>query len=154
MWIGPNGMDNLAGKIHKFTKQLSMSAFADQLADLNPAAFEKIVLLKGYFFQHIATEIFPHFYNRNVFVGKWLFISELNQVVKPGSKYIIVPKCYWLGFYLDKNLKIINGPKLIETVRAEIERVGKGIMLAELNEAEDLIKKKYMVAPDYWPKIG
>jgi hypothetical protein len=153
MWIGPNGMDNLANKIQKFTKQLTMSGFADQLAVLNPSSFKKKVLLKGYFFNHIKTRVLPHFHNQYVQTGEWLFISELNQIINLNRKYIIVPKQYWLGFYLDRNLKIIKGNYIIEAAGTEIKRVGKGILLAELNEAEDLIKNKFMVVPDYWPKI-
>jgi hypothetical protein len=152
MWIGPNGMDNLANKIQKFTKQLTMSGFADQLADLNPSSFKKEVLLKGYFFNHIKTRVLPHFHNKNVLTGVWLYFNELNKIINSNRKYIIVPKQYWLGFYLDKALEIFNGINIIEVVHLEIKRVGKGILIAELNETEDLIEAKFMVAPDFWPK--
>ena len=86
MWIGPNGMDNLAGKIQKFTTQLSMAAFAEELYDFNPASFEKKVMLKGYFFKHINSDLMPHFNNPESFTGQLLYISELGKIIHPEKK--------------------------------------------------------------------
>ena len=153
MWIGPNGMDNLAGKIQKFSVQLSMSGLAEELNDLNPASFKKKVMLKGYFFNHIKSEQLPHFCNQEALIGKWLYISELDKIIKPKSNYMIVPKRLWLGFYFDKNLKVFDNNAVDEIVHAEIQRVGKGILLAELGEGANQIKTKYMVVPDRWPGL-
>lgn len=153
MWIGPNGMDNLEGKIQKFSTQLSMAGFAEQLNDLNPVTFEKKVLLKGYFFKHFASELMPHFYNPDALTGRWLFVSELAEIIKPNSQYMIVPKRLWLGFHFDKNLEIFDSSEVIEIVDTEIQEVGKGILLAELIKGANQIKTKYMVVPDRWPSL-
>ena len=153
MWIGPNGMDNLEGKIQKFSTQLSMAGFSQQLADLNPATFEKKVLLKGYFFKHISSKLLPHFNNQVVLTGKWLYISELGKTMVADSTFMILPKRYWLGFCFDKNLERYSGTKIVEAVHSEIQRVGKGILMAELDEEAQRITTKYMVVPDYWPKL-
>ena len=153
MWIGPNGMDNISGKIQKFTTQLSMAMFAEELSDLNPASFKKMVLLKGYFFKHINSDLIPHFCNPDALIGQWLYISELDKVISPNIKYMIVPKRLWLGFYLDENLEIFDENAVDEIVHAEIQRVGKGILLAELDEGANYIKTKYMVVPDRWPSL-
>ena len=153
MWIGPNGLDNLDAKIHKFTTQLSMAGFTEELIDLNPASFERKVMLKGYFFKHINSDLMPHFYNPEALTGQWLYISELDKIFLSNKKYTIVPKRLWLGFYFDENLEIFDNNAVDEIVHAEIQRVGKGILLAELNEGENQIKTKYMVVPDRWPKL-
>lgn len=153
MWIGPNGMDNLAGKIQKFTTQLSMAMFAEELSDLNLASIDKKVMLKGYFFKHINSEQMPHFCNPDALFGQWLYISELDKVISPNINYMIVPKRLWLGFYFDKNLEIFDENAVDEIVNAEIQRVGKGILLAELSEGANYIKTKYMVVPDRWPSL-
>jgi len=153
MWIGPNGMDNLAGKIRKFTTQLSMSAFAEDLNDLEPALFKREVLLKGYFFKHIRSEQLPHFCNSEALTGKWLYVSELDKIIRPYKMYTIVPKRLWLGFYFDEDLEIFSGIEIFQAVYAELNSVGKGILLAELDEGKSQIKTKYMIVPDRWPKI-
>lgn len=153
LWIGPNGMDNLDGKIQKFTTQLSMAAFSEELISLNPALFERAVLLKGYFFKHISSELMPHFYNPKALTGKWLYISELKGIIKPNRKYMIVPKRLWLGFYFDDRLNIFNSNEIFEIVHIEIQRVGKGILLAELNKGENQIKSKFMIVPERWPGL-
>ena len=152
MWIGPNGMDNLAGKIQKFTTQLSMAGFAEELNDLNPASFDRKVMLKGYFFKHISSEQIPHYCNPDALIGEWLYVSELDKIIGSNGKYVIVPKRLWLGFYFDKNLELFDNSVVYEIVRAEIQRVGKGILLAELNERENQIKSKFMIVPDRWPR--
>lgn len=153
MWIGPNGLDNLAGKVQKFTTQLSMAMFAEELIDLNPGIFEKRVLLKGYFFSHINADLMPHFYNPKGNTGQWLYISELNKIIKPNTKYMIVPKRLWLGFYFDKELELFDNFAITDIVSKEIQRVGKGILLAELVEDKNQIGTKYMVVPNHWPKL-
>lgn len=154
MWIGPNGMDNLEGKIQKFTTQLSMAGFAEELIDLNPASFKRKVLLKGYFFKHISTDLRPHFCNTAAFFSEWLYISELDEIIHQNKKYTIVPKRLWLGFYFDEDLEIFDNNTANEIVETEIQRVGKGILLAELNESQNWIKSKYMIVPDRWPVIA
>lgn len=153
MWIGPNGMDNLAGKIQKFTTQLSMAMLAEELNELNTASFSRKVMLKGYFFKHINSEQMPHFCNPDALIGKWLYISELDNIIKPKSNFIIVPKRLWLGFYFDEDLEIFDSNLVVEIVNAEIQRVGKGILLAAIDESDNQIKTKYMVVPDRWPKL-
>lgn len=153
MWIGPNGMDSLEGKIKKFSTQLSMAGFADQLKDFNPSTFERKVLLKGYLFKHIGSKLMPHFYNQDVLTGRWLYISELGKIIVAKCKYIILPKWYWLGFYFDHNLEIFTGNEIMEAVSAEIESVGKGILLAKLEGTSNKIETKYMIVPNHWPKL-
>ena len=153
MWIGPNGMDNLAGKIQKFTTQLSMSAIAEELNDLTPASFERKVILKGYFFKHINSDLMPYFFNPEALTGQWLFISELDKIIHSNKKYTIIPKRLWLGFYFDETLEIFDNTTVDKIVHAEIERIGKGILLAELYLGKNQIKTKYMVVPDRWPSL-
>ena len=153
MWIGPNGLDNLEGKIKKFSHQLSMSGFTEQLTAMNPSGFDKKVLLKGYFFQYLDTDLLPHFHHPEVLTGWWIFIDSIKKIINPDSMYIIVPKQFWLGFYLEQNIKRYKGIRVIDVVETELKIIGKGILLAELDESGCHIKTKYMVVPDYWPRI-
>jgi hypothetical protein len=123
------------------------------LIDLNPGLFERTVLLKGYLFKHIGSDLMPHFHNPNGNTGQWLYISELDKIIKPNTKFMIVPKRLWLGFYFDKDLELFDNYAIKDRISKEIQRVGKGILLAELVEGKNQIKTKYMVVPDHWPKL-
>ena len=85
---------------------------------------------------------------------KKIYISELNKIIRADTRYTIVPKRLWLGFYFDEDLEIFDHSAVDEIVHAEIQRVGKGILLAELDKKVNQIRTKYMVVPDRWPGLN
>lgn len=147
LWIGPNGRDTLKKKVVKLKRQLMLS---DQL-DIE--VVEKRVLLLGYFFKYWKHSKWPYFNNTTEDQGIWLYEDEIEDYFDPGSVYLIVPKYKWLGFYIDKNSSFLNGIELKKEIKKQIQEIGKGIMVIQLDELAQTLIRRFIVVPMKWPKL-
>lgn len=146
LWIGPNGSDTLQRKMKKLDKQLQLSKKTD--IEVNST----FALILGYFFKHIESNNWPYFYEERTGEGEWLYENEMEGFFSNDKNYVILPKNRWLSFYLDKQNIVKNGIEVQKEISLQIQSIGKGIMLAELDASKNVLNK-YIVAPNRWPKL-
>lgn len=150
MWIGPNGSDSLDKKMKKFEKQLKLSENMDQLQlEIN----SKKVLINGYLFKHYKSANWPYFSHISDENGIWMYIDEMENVIDKKGYYLIMPKHSWLSFYIDPDRILLSASEAINKVNDQIKEIGKGIMLVKINEQNNSVLEKYIIAPKKWPRL-
>ena len=152
-WIGPNGADNLERKIDKFAVQLTMAGFVNSEILTKDTLVSPKILLKGYLFRHLNNSRLPAFCSPTVLNGTWIYHNEAEQIINPKNNYAIIPKNRWLSFYIDKKIKIVSGKKIGKVLDEAVFKIGKGILLAEMDHSGRRIVEKYMVVPNNWPDL-
>lgn len=147
LWIGPNGLDTLQKKIRKLDKQLLLSDVLDFKID------QRIALMGGYFFKHWKSTHWPYFYENRDGEGIWMYEDEMNDCLNSKAYYSIIPKSNWLSFYIGEGTLLYDFNEIQIKVREQINTIGKGIMLAEVDLNSLNLIRKYIVAPLKWPRL-
>jgi hypothetical protein len=147
LWIGPNGSDTLQKKVIKLQKQLKLSELGAIETD------EKMALMLGYLFKHRKASQWPYFVNYSDDFGIWLYADEMLDFWEPDAAYCIMPKARWLGFYIDERDSLIEGNSISAVVEEQLEKIGKGIMVARVDPLNLKLIQKILVAPAKWPRL-
>lgn len=147
LWIGPNGSDTLQKKVSKLQKQLELSQRIDVRVD------EKIALILGYFFKHWKSSYWPYFANRTIEDVLWIYENEMEEFFERDAYYAIIPKSLWLSFFIEPKSELNKGFEIIELIQNQLALIGKGIMLAKIDDTTMTVLQKCIVAPMRWPRL-
>jgi hypothetical protein len=82
-----------------------------------------------------------------------MYENEMEDCLVSNAIYTVVPKSKWIGFFVNEQYEFYDKKDIQTIVRDQINDIGKGIMLVELDgESLDIIQK-YIVAPLRWPRL-
>lgn len=152
MWIGPNGLDTLSKKMHKLSKQLDFSESHNKLID-DVEIDHRMGIIKGYLFQHLEGDNWPHFINEDLETGKWMYHIEMNTYLDPDYDYLILPKSCWLSFYIDPENRKMSKKEAVIECEKQLSLIRKGIMLVSLEKDSKNVIEKFMILPSHWPHL-